>query len=180
LLFPDDFADKGSADSIRKALQALKDKGLIKAVAHGIYVRPKMNSYIGEVLPTAEEVAQAIAKRDKIRLVPTGAYSLHALGLSTQIPLKLVFLTDGAARIIKVGKRTIKLKKTTPKNLLAKGKISSLVIQALREIGKDKVRPVELKQIIQLLKKEDQQLLKHDIKLAPEWIKQIMKKAIDG
>jgi hypothetical protein len=54
------------------------------------------------------------------------------------------------------------------------------VIQALREIGKDKVRPVELKQIIQLLKKEEQQLLKHDIKLAPEWIKQIMKKAIDG
>ena len=180
LLFPDDFVDKGSADSIRKALQALKDKGLIKVVAHGIYVRPRMNSYIGEVLPTAEEVAQAIAKRDKIRLVPTGAYSLHALGLSTQIPLKLVFLTDGAARTIKVGKRTIKLKKTTPKNLLAKGKISSLVIQALREIGKDKVRPEELKQIVQLLKKEELQVLKHDIKLAPEWIKKIMKVAIDG
>ena len=180
LLFPDDFVDKGSADSIRKALQALKDKGLIKVVAHGIYVRPRMNSYIGEVLPTAEEVAQAIAKRDKIRLVPTGAYSLHALGLSTQIPLKLVFLTDGAARTIKVGKRTIKLKKTTPKNLLAKGTISSLVIQAVREIGKDKVRPEELKQIVQLLKKEELQVLKHDIKLAPEWIKKIMKVAIDG
>jgi hypothetical protein len=67
LLFPDDFAEKGSADSIRKALLVLKDKGLIKSVAHGIYVRPKMNAYIGEVLPTAEEVAQAIAKRDKIR-----------------------------------------------------------------------------------------------------------------
>jgi len=180
LLFPDDFAGKGSADSIRKALQTLKDNGLIKSVAHGIYVRPKVNSYIGEVMPTAEEVAQAIAKRDKIRLVPTGAYSLHALGLSTQIPLKLVFLTDGAARTIKVGKRTIKLKKTTPKNLMAIGKISSLVIQALREIGKDKTRPVELKQIIQLLKKEDLKLLKYDIKLAPEWIKQIMKRAIDG
>jgi hypothetical protein len=180
LLFPDDFAGKGSADSIRKALLVLKDKGLIKSVAHGIYVRPKMNAYIGEVLPTAEEVAQAIAKRDKIRLVPTGAYSLHALGLSTQIPLKLVFLTDGAARTIKVGKRTIKLKKTTPKNLMAKGKISSLVIQALREIGKDKASPVELKQISNLLRKEDPQLLKHDIKLAPEWIKQIMKLAIDG
>jgi len=180
LLFPDDFSSKGSADSIRKALQALKDKGLIKSVTHGIYVRPKMNSYIGEILPTAEEVAQAIAKRDKIRIVPTGVYALHALGLSTQIPLKIVLLTDGAARTIKVGKRTIKLKKTTPKNLMAKGKISALVIQALREIGKDKVRPVELKQILQLLKKEDLQLLKHDIKLAPEWIKQIMKKAIDA
>lgn len=179
LLFPDDFADKGSADSIRKALQALKDKGLIKSVAHGIYVYPKVNSYIGEVLPTAEEVAQAIAKRDKIRLVPTGAYSLHALGLSTQIPLKLVFLTDGTARTIKVGKRSIKLKRTAPKNLMSKGKISSLVIQALREIGKDKATPTELDKIRKSLKEEDPQLLRHDIKLAPEWIRQIMKGALD-
>lgn len=180
LLFPDDFAGMGSADSIRKALQILKDRGLIKSVAHGIYVRPIVNQYIGEVLPSAEEVAQAIAKRDKIRLVPTGAYALHALGLSTQISLKLVFLTDGAARTIKVGKRTIKLKRTTPKNLMAKGRISSLVIQALREIGKDKVSPSELKQINKLLKEEDQQLLKHDIKLAPQWIKQVMREAINA
>ena len=179
LLLPDDFADQGSAESIRKALQVLKDKGLIKSVAHGIYVRPKVSAYIGEVLPTAEEVAQAIAKRDKIRIVPTGVYALHALGLSTQIPLNLVFLTDGAARTIKVGKRTIKLKKATPRNLMAKGKISSLVIQALREIGKDKASPTELQQIIKLLKQEDRQHLKHDIKLAPEWIKQIMKEVVN-
>jgi len=179
LLFADDFSDKGSAESIRKALQSLKDKGVIRSVAHGIYVRPKVSPYIGEVLPTAEEVAQAIAKRDKIRLVPTGVYALHALGLSTQIPLKLVFLTDGSARTIQVGKRTIKLKKTTPKNLMGKGRISSLAIQALREIGKDKASPAELSQIQKLLKQEDRQHLKHDIKLAPEWIKQIMKEVID-
>lgn len=179
LLFAEDFSDKGSPASIRKALQSLKEKGLIKSVAPGIFVRPKTNPYIGEITPSAEEVAKAIAKRDKIRLVPTGSYALNALGLSTQVPLKLVFLTDGAARTIKVGKRTIKLKKTTPKNLMAKGKISTLVIQALREIGKDKPTEKELKQIIKLLKKEDPKLLKHDIKLAPEWIKQIMKQAID-
>ena len=134
LLFSEDFSHRGSAESVRKALQNLKEKGLIKSVAHGIYVRPVKDEYIGEVLPTAEEVAKAIARRDKIKLVPTGAYAMHALGLSTQIPLKLVYLTDGAPRIIKVGNRTIKLKKATPKNLKAKGKISSLVIQALREI----------------------------------------------
>ena len=180
LFFPEYFEHTGSSEAIRKALQRLENKGSIRRVAHGIYVRPKESSYIGEVLPTAEEVAEGIAKRDKIRIVPTGVYALHALGLSTQIPLKLVFLTDGAARTIKVGKRTIKLKRTTPKNLMAKGKISSLVIQALREIGKDKASQTELKQIIKLLKEEDQQLLKHDIKLVPEWIKQIMKEAIDA
>ena len=110
ILLPEDFNDKGSSESVRKALQSLKEKGLIKSVAHGIYIRPVIDKYIGEVLPTAEEVAKTIAKRDKSKIVPTGAYALHALGLSTQIPLKLVFLTDGAPRTISVGKRTIKLK----------------------------------------------------------------------
>ena len=148
LLFPEDFAMLGTSVAIRKALQRLREKGLIKQVAHGIYVRPKMNDFIGEVMPSAEDVARGIAQRDKIRLLPTGAYALNALGLSTQVPLNIVFLTDGAARTIKVGKRTIKLKKTTPKNLLAKGEISALVIQALREIGKDKATNEELKKII--------------------------------
>jgi len=180
LFFPEDFEDTGSSEAVRKALQRLENKGDIRRVAHGVYILPKESSYIGEIMPSTEEVADAIAKRDKIRIIPTGAYALHALGLSTQIPLKLVFLTDGAARTINVGKRTIKLKRTTPKNLMAKGKISSLVIQALREIGRDMVRPEELTQILELLKEEDQQLLKHDIKLAPEWIKQILKRANNG
>lgn len=72
-------------------------------------------------MPTAEEIAMAIAKRDKIRLLPTGVYGLSALGLSTQLPMRLVFLADGAPREIKLGKRSIKLKKTTPKNLSTKG-----------------------------------------------------------
>ena len=123
-------------------------------------------------------VAEGIAKRDKIRIVPTGSYALNALGLSTQVPMRLVFLTDGAPREIMVGKRSIKFKKTTPKNLMAKGKISSLVIQALREIGKDKITPSEETEIIENLKREDQKLLIQDLNLAPEWIKRIMKKAL--
>jgi hypothetical protein len=178
LVFPEDFGHIGSSESVRKALQNLKEKGLIRSVAHGIYVRPVIDDYIGEVLPTAEEVAQAIAKRDRIKLVPTGVYALHALGLSTQIPLKLVFLTDGAPRTITVGNRTIKLKKTTPRNLKTRGKMSSLAIQALREIGKDNATEEELEKIIDLLQQEDQSSLRYDISLAPEWIKKIMKQAV--
>jgi len=160
-------------------LQRLREKGLIKSVTRGIYILPKISELIGEVMPTAEEVAQGIAKRDKIRIVPTGAYALNALGLSTQVPLNLVFLTDGAARTIKVGKRNIKFKRTTPKNLLAKGKISAMVIQALREIGKDKATPNEINKIVALLKQEDIKHLEHDISLAPAWIKEIMIQAIE-
>ena len=178
LLFPEDFQKIGSSEAVRLALHRLEKKGLIRRVAQGIYVRPKIDKLIGEIRPTAEEVAEGIAKRDKIRVVPTGTYSLNALGLSTQVPMKLVLLTDGAPRLIKVGKRTIKFKKTTPKNLMAKGKISSLVIQALREIGIGKVYESEEKKIIELLKNEDENNLIHDILLAPEWIRKLMKRAL--
>ena len=180
LLFPEDFTGKGSAESIRKALQNLKEKKVIKQVAHGIYVRPKISEIIGEIMPSAEEVAQGIAKRDRIRTVPTGAYALNALGLSTQVPMKIVLLTDGSSRIVKVGKRSIKFKKTTPKNLLAKGQISRLVIQALKEIGNGKVTKEEEKKIIEQLKQENQKALKHDIDLAPVWIQKIMKQALQN
>jgi len=180
LLFPEDFTGKGSAESIRKALQNLKEKKVIKQVAHGIYVRPKISEIIGEIMPSAEEVAQGIAKRDRIRTVPTGVYALNALGLSTQVPMKIVLLTDGSSRIVKVGKRSIKFKKTTPKNLLAKGQISRLVIQALKEIGNGKVTKEEENKIIEQLKLEKQKALKHDIDLAPVWIQKIMKQALQN
>lgn len=178
LLFPEDFSELGSSEAIRKALQRLEEKGVIRRVAQGIYVRPIISTYIGEVLPSADEVAAAITKRDRARTVPTGSYALNALGLSTQVPMKIVLLTDGSPREIKVGKRTIKFKKTTPKNLLAKGAISRLVIQALKEIGRNRQTAGEEEKIIELLKKENPQDLLHDIPLAPVWIQMILKKAL--
>jgi hypothetical protein len=178
LIFPEDFDRFGSSGSIRIALHRIEKKGVIKRITKGIYVRPKISKFIGEIMPTAEMVAEGIAKRDKIRIVPTGSYALNALGLSTQVPMRLVFLTDGAPREIKVDKRSIKFKKTTPKNLMAKGKISSLVIQALREIGKDKISTLEETAILEHLKREDLKLLIQDMNLAPEWIRRILKKAL--
>lgn len=180
LVLPDDFSSYGSSDAIRKALDRLEDKKVIVRVAQGIYVRPKISKLIGPLVPTAEEVADAIAKRDKIRTVPTGSFALNALGLSTQVPINIVLLTDGSPREIRVGKRKIKFKKTTPKNLMAKGKISRLAIQALKEIGNGNVKEDEEKVLLELLRKEDEKDLKHDIALAPVWIQKIMKKALNN
>lgn len=179
LVLPDDYLSYGSSDAVRKALDRLQDKKVLVRVAQGIYVRPKISKLIGPLVPSAEEVAETIAKRDRIRTLPTGSYALNALGLSTQVPMNIVLLTDGSPREIKVGKRKIKFKKTTPKNLMAKGKISRLVIQALKEIGNGKVKEDEEQKILGLLKKEDEKDLKHDIALAPVWIQKIMKKGLD-
>ncbi len=179
LFLPADFSDLGSSEAVRISLFRLEKEGVIYRVARGIYVLPKESSFLGKLIPSAEEVAEAIAKRDRIRTLPTGSYALNALGLSTQVPMNIVLLTDGSPREIKVGKRTIKFKKTTPKNLMTKGKISRLAIQALKEIGNGKVTDAEEKKIVNLLQKEDKTDLKHDIALAPVWIQKIIRKALN-
>lgn len=150
-MFPKDFSKYGSSEAVSLALHRLEKQEIIKRLAQGIYATPLISKYAGEVLPSAEIVAKGIAKLYRIRIVPTGVYALNALGLSTQIPMKLVFLTDGTSREIKIGERSIKFKKITPKNLLAKGEISSLVLQALREIGISKIALQEEEKIIELL-----------------------------
>lgn len=179
LVFPDDYLTYGSSDAVRKALDRLQDRKVLTRVAQGIYVRPKISKLIGQLVPSAEEVVEAIAKRDKIRTLPTGSYALNTLGLSTQVPMNIVLLTDGSPREIKVGKRKIKFKKTTPKNLMAKGKISRLIIQALKEIGNGNLNESEEKKILDLLSKENEKDLIHDIALAPVWIQKIMKKVLN-
>ena len=174
----DDFLSFGTAKAVGKALERLVEAGEISRVSRGVYARLKQHPMFGELLPAAEDIAKAIAKKDKARIIPAGVLALNALGLSTQVPLNLVYLTDGSARIIKIRKRTVKFKKTSPRNLSAIGPVSSLVIQALKEIGKDKVTEKEMVIILQHLKSEDPYRLEHDIKLAPEWIRIIMRKAL--
>lgn len=178
LFFIDSFIAFANSKAINKVLERLVEKEEIIRVSTGIYTRPGKSKLLGIILPGIEEVARAIAKRDKARIVPTGSFALHALGLSTQVPLNVVYLTDGAARKINMGKQSITFKKTVPKNVAAHGPISKLVIQALKYIGKDKMTPEEEKKIIDLLKNERRTYLEHDIKLAPEWIRIIMRKAL--
>lgn len=180
LFFAESFIAYGSMEAIKKALQRLTNSGKLMRVATGIYVRPKRDPVIGIITPGIEEIAKAIAKRDRARIVPTGIYALNKLGLSTQVPLNIVYLTDGAARKIKLGKHTITFKKTTPKNVATVGEISGLVIQALRTIGKEKATTEEIEKIQKLLKKEKTTRLQHDIRLAPVWIKEIMKPVLES
>ena len=178
IMFPPDFYTIGSTEAVKKILLRLEKQGMLTRLAFGIYLYPKQSKLLGNITPSIEEIAKAIAQRDKARIVPTGSYALNGLGLSTQVPLNAVYLTDGAARKVKVGKRTILFKKASPKNLAAVGTISGLAIQALKAIGEGKVSIEEEQKVLNLLKKENQEALKQDIALAPEWIKIIMKKAL--
>ena len=175
LFFPEHFSDFGSAKTVGKALVRLMESGQLHRVATGIYVRPEKDRVLGIVLPGIEEIAEAIRKRDKARIVPTGSYALYKLGLTTQVPMNVVYYTDSTARKIKVGKQTITFKRASARNLSAIGDTSKLVIQALKTIGKDKVTEEELGKIRELLKQEKPFHLQHDLKIAPEWIRKLLK-----
>ncbi len=175
LFFLDNFTSLGSSKAIGKALERLVKSGELERMATGIYVRPAEDKTLGLVLPGIEAIASAIAKRDKARIVPTGSYALYKLGLTTQVPLNAVFYTTASARKIKVGKQTITFKRASAKSLAAIGDISKLAIQALKSIGKGKVSNDEINKIKELLKQEKPFHLQHDIKLAPEWIRKLLK-----
>ena len=178
VLFVDDFLDYGNPESVKKALLRLNEKEFLVRMAHGIYLYPKVDKELGVLFPSTEEIAKAIARRDKARIIPTGVQALNKLGLSTQVPMKVVYLTDGAARTIKVGKRTITFKKTSPKNLSLKGEISGLAIQALKTIGQKKLDEKTIEKIQVILKNEKKENIIYDAKLSPAWINKILMQAI--
>ncbi|MDR1974734.1 MAG: DUF6088 family protein [Bacteroidales bacterium] len=175
LFFSDNFSSFGNPETIRRTLNRLVEKGEIDRVSLGIFVRPQIDKVIGKVTPQIENIADAIARRDKARIVPTGAYAMNRLGLSTQVPMKIVYLTDGSARKIKIGNYTISFIRTSPKNVAAIGKISRLAIQALKSIGKDNVIRAEVEQIQNILLQEKKVCLEHDLRIAPAWIKEIIR-----
>jgi len=154
LFFTENFLNFGTAKVVSKASERLAKQGELLRVTTGMYVGIALDSVIGPTKLGIEAISKAIAKRDKARIVPTGLYALNRLGLSTQVPLNILYLTDGDARKIKIGDRSITFKKTTPKNIAALGVISRLAIQALRTLEKDKITADEIEKIQQLLKME--------------------------
>ena len=172
---PADFLDIGSREAIGIALHRLARKGTIRRLARGVYDFPKQHPVLGPLSPSAEIVARALAGRDHTRLQPAGAYAANALGLSEQVPAKAVFLTDGPSRTVKIGPTTIQLRRTTARNMAAAGRLSGLLIQALRELGNEHItaeRRAHLKRTLPADKRRD--LLK-DLRLAPAWMHPIFR-----
>ena len=175
VIFISDFSELDNYDTVRKSLQRLVKKELIIRISKGIYYYPKKDEILGILYPSIEEIGKAIAKRDKARIIPTGAFAQHLLGLSTQIPMNVIYLTDGSARKIKIGKQTIVFKKTSPKNLSYENQLSSLIIQSLKSKKENNITEKE-KQILKeiIIKSGKQKEIEKDIKNAQVWVRKII------
>jgi len=172
---PDSFQDLGTRRAVDLALMRHRDSGLIRQLARGLYDYPKIDPQLGPLQPSTDDIASALAGRDATRLQPSGAYAANLLGLSTQVPMKVVYLTDGRTRMVQIGKREIILKHTTPRNMATAGKSSGLVIQALRHLGRKNVNQQIIARLDRRLDDDARKQLMKDIRYAPAWIADIIR-----
>ena len=177
---PKTFLDLGSPEAVRIALHRLEKRGTIRRLDRGLYDFPKQHPTIGFLSPSPDAIAKALSERDASRLQPSGAYAANLLGLSEQVPARIVFLTDGPARHVRIGRQEIILKNTTTRNMTTAGRISGTVIQALRNIGARQIDKQHIAHLKQTLPTSDKACLKRDRIYAPGWMHRIIDAIAEG
>jgi len=175
-----DFLDIASRGTIDMALSGLTREGTIRRIRRGLYDMPKVNPALGGKLsPDIDEAARAIARRQKWKIVPEGAWAANLLGLSTQVPSKIIYLTDGPNNEVPIGRRTIQFKHARPKALAGlEGKIA-LVVQALRHLGKDGVGPREIETLRAGLSSAEKRKLVKDTRFGVDWIYEVANRIVE-
>ena len=152
---------------------------MIRKLARGLYDYPRRDSQLGPLAPSIDAVARALAGRDSSRLQPAGAQAANALGLSEQVPVRAVFLTDGRARTVRIGRQQVILKHTTPRQMATAGRVSGTVIQALRWLGQPHVDDRVVAMLRRRLSDRDKTQLGADLRHAPAWVADVIRSAAE-
>lgn len=172
---PNAFFDLGTRAAIDQGLSRLVAKERLRRLARGIYYYPKTDPVLGELLPSPKEITDAIAAQHQVKLQPAGAYAANLLGLTEQVPARMVFLTDGSSRILRIGPTEIRLRHSEPRNMKASGRLSGLLIQAFRYLGKAHIEPQHIEHLRRTIPADERRRLIRDLRFAPEWMHPIMR-----
>ena len=172
-----DFLDIASRTMIDVTLANLAQSGKIRRVRRGLYDIPKINpARGGELSPDIDEAAQAIARRQRWKIVPEGAWAANLLGLSTQVPAKIIYLTDGPNNEVLIGRRSIHFKHARPKAMAGLEGKFALVVQALRYLGKEGVGTREIQTLRTSLSPAEKRRLVKDARFGVDWIYEMAKR----
>lgn len=174
LFFVNDFCEFDNV-YVSKILSLMVSYNILERLAKGIYYKPIVTEY-GNVYPSAEKIVRAIAEHEHAEILPTGELALNALGLSTQIPMKPVYLTTGSPRVIVVGRKQIRLKRRTPRMYAYKSKLMPLLELAMKAKGHSNISEADISRIRELLRDSQEiELVYGDLGNAPVWIRKILK-----
>ena len=166
-----DFVRLGSRGAIDIALFRLLDKGIIRRVIRGIYDFPKYSELLGQTLsPDLDQVANALARKFGWRIQVTGPSALNLLGLSTQVPGRVVYASDGPDRVFAIGKQTLEFKHASLKEAGFKLRESSIIVQGLKSLGAERVTPEIIDTIRQWLDPRLRDRVLDDTRTATGWV----------
>ncbi|AVW90086.1 hypothetical protein DA792_02305 (plasmid) [Celeribacter baekdonensis] len=175
---PSDFLDIGTRASVDQALSRLADQGMIRRLTRGLYDYPKKSPRFGYLSPSADDIAKAVARKDNQVLQPSPAMAANQLGLSTQVPSKPIYMTDGPTRTKTVGRQVIQFRKASSKTLVGAGQRTGAVFQALRYIGKDRIDDQVIGQLARALNDKDRVLLSKQSKHVPAWMHPVVQQIV--
>lgn len=174
---PNDFVEGFSRDQIENALSRLCREGKIRRVYRGIYDYPKYSELLQQELsPDFDQVAQAFARKFNWRIQPSGDAALNLLGLSTQVPGRLVYLSDGPNRQYKIGNYTLAFKKSALKDVGFKYRESGLVVQALKALGQERVNDAVIAALRKQLDETACKRVLKDTVTATGWVYEAIKR----
>jgi len=164
---------RAQADNLLSEL--LKD-GKIRRVSRGIYDYPKYSDFLEQnVSPDIDQVARAYARKFNWRIEILGDSALNMLGLSTQVVAKYIYLNDGANRSYDILGTTLEFKKSTLKDIGFKYKESSLMVQALKTLGKERITADVIKQIQKNIEPKMYEKILKDTQSSTTWIYETIK-----
>jgi hypothetical protein len=173
---PKDFLDLASRAAVDQTLSRLVRAGQLQRAGRGLYHVPQMNRRLGiAVPPDVDQLATALARKTGSRLLPSGATAANQLGLSTQVPAKAVYLTDGRSRRLRVAAFDIQFKHAAQGHFNVRHRSSALVFQALRYLGKDAVGDRTLRALRSALTSAQRRALRDDARYAPGWVAGIVR-----
>ncbi|MCW5204055.1 hypothetical protein VU12_14090 [Desulfobulbus sp. US4] len=172
-----DFSSEFTREQIDNALSDLTKKGKIRRVCRGIYDYPKYSILLDQELsPDFDQIAQAIARKFNWRIQPSGDAALNLLGLSTQVPGRIIYLSDGPTRKYSIGGYTLEFKKCALKYVGFKHKESGLIVQALKALGEKQVEKIKLEDIRKNLDISKGKKITKDTRLVTSWVYDYIKR----
>lgn len=169
---PSDFADAGDPRSVGMTLTRLMRKGVIRRVRRGVYDVPRKHPLLGTAGAGPDAITQAIARRDGLKLLPSGAHAANALGLSTQVPARTTYGVAGRSRVVPTGGRAaVTLHQRSPKAMALAGRASGWIAAALRNLGQDHITPDRLRHLRASLDSKQRRELLADLRYVPAWMR---------
>jgi len=169
-----DFQDLNSATGIRSTLSRLCRDKMIRRLTQGLYEYPRESLLLGVLPPQVDQIARAYSEKNGVRIQPSGAYAANLVGLSEQVPARIVFLTTGPCRKLVIGKLEIQFRTASDKTMFTAGTKVGLAIQAIRSLGKDHIDRKTHMRLSRFLKATSKEDLIASTKYAPQWIRMIL------